>query len=198
MTAFFFVLVAVAFGCVATEHFIPPLVFLENARVVLLPLVLFYGALALPIGRMLWLAFCCGLMRDCLTLQLIDVEIGANVSQAPEIGIGWSILLYAVMGAVMSGFRPMFQKGRWEVHCLMSGLCTGLIVLAEFLMISVRRAALFDAPMVFNASIWWRVGGAGLAAFVIAPVIFWVLNSLAALIGYNPRAAVPVEEKPEP
>ena len=186
-TAFYFILVAAAFLSLVAQHFIPPLAFLDGARIFLMPLVLFYGALALPFGGMLFLALACGLMWDCLTVQVLEVGMGPTSATVVEIGLGWSIVLYALLGSVMSGLRPLFKRGRWEIHCLMGGVCTSLVVLGEFLMISVRRAALYDAPIVFTPQIWWRIGGPGLAAIFLAPVMFWILNSIAALVGFNPR-----------
>jgi hypothetical protein len=195
MIRFFLILLLSAFGALILQHFIPSLSFMYGARVVLLPLVFFYGALALPFSGMLALAFACGFMWDALTVQVIDVGMGPTGARVVEIGIGWSIVLYAVLGALMSGFRPLFQRGRWEIHCLMSGMCTSLIVLAEFLMISVRRAALYNVPFEFSHDIWWRIGGPGLVALVLAPGIFFFLTGMAALVGYNPCAAVPPEEE---
>jgi len=187
MIAFFLILLAASFFSLVIQHFIPPLAFMEGARVLLMPLVLFYGALALPFGGMLLLALACGFMWDALSVQVVTIGMGPVTTNTVEIALGWSIILYATLGAVMSGFRPLFQRGRWEIHCLMSGICTSLIVLAEFLMISVRRAALYDAPIVFNREIWWRIGGPGLVAIILAPIIFWMLHSMAAMVGYNPR-----------
>ena len=194
MFVFFLILLASAFGCLVVQHFIPPLAFLDGARVFLMPLVLFYGALSLPFGAMLFLALACGLMWDCLTAQVLEVGIGAVAAPTVEVALGWSIVLYAALGAIMSGLRPTFQRGRWEVHCLMSGICTSLIVLAEFLMISVRRAALYENPIVFTSKIWWRIGGAGMVALILAPVMFWILSSMAALAGYNPRGKFEEDE----
>lgn len=191
MIAFFLVLLAACFGSIVVQHFIPPLSFLEGARVLLMPIILFYGALALPFGGMLLLSLACGLMWDGLTTQVVEVGLGLGTSTAVtvEIALGWSIVLYATLGAVVSGFRPLFRRGRWEIHCLMSGICTSLIVLSEFLMISVRRAALYNAPFVFTREIGWRICGAGIVALVLAPIVFWMLSSTAALVGYNPRQA---------
>lgn len=195
MIRFFLILLLTAFFALVLQHFIPPLSFMEGARVLLLPLVFFYGALALPFSGMLALAFACGLMWDALTVQVLEIGMGPTSARVVEIAVGWSIVLYAVLGAVMSGFRPLFQRGRWEVHCLMSGVCTSLIVLAEFLMISVRRAALYNVPFEISNSIWWRIGGPGLVALVLAPLVFFFLQALAALVGYNPCAITPEEEE---
>jgi len=178
------------------QFYIPPLPFLSGARVLLLPLVFFFGALALPFPGMLALAFACGLMWDALTVQVIEIGVQPDSKQAVELSIGWSVVLYAVLGGLVSGFKPLFRRGRWEIHCLMGGFCTALIVLAEYIMISVRRAVFNSAPIEFSNDIWWRIGGAGLMALLFAPLVFAVLRGLAALVGYNPyKAASRMEEE---
>ena len=194
MIRFFLILLFSAFGALIVQHFIPALPFLSGARVLLMPLVFFFGALTLPFGGMLALAFACGFMWDALTVQVIEVGKGPSNAMVVEIGFGWSILLYAMLGAVMSGFRPLFKRGRWEIHCLMSGICTSLIVLSEFLLISIRRAALYNVPFEFNRDIWWRIGGPGLVALVLAPVVFFLQKYHATLVGYNPNEVEPEEE----
>ena len=97
---------------------------LTGRRLFLLPLVFFYGALAVPPPGMLLLALTGGFMWDALVAtQVVDGNL--------EISLGWSIVLYAALGAIMSGFRPLFQRGHgWEIHCLLSGplLCLFVIV----------------------------------------------------------------------
>lgn len=192
MIQFFLILLAALFGSVVVQHFIPPLEFLEGARVIIMPLVLFYGALALPVGGMLFLAFFAGVLWDLSITQVLD-----NGAPTVEIALGYSVILYAALGAIMSGFRPLFLKGRWEIHCLLSGVCTILIVIAEFGMLSLRRAAVFEAPFVFDNSLRWRVLGPGLVAAVLAPVVFFFLSALASWVGYNPRAVPKKTEEEE-
>lgn len=183
MIQFFAILLLCCFGSLVLQHFIPPLPFLEGARVYLMPLIFFYGALSLPISLMLMLAFFCGLMWDALIAQIYPVG-GAS---AVELMIGFSVILFAVLGLVMSGFRPLFQRGRWEVHCLMSGVCVSAMLLTEFVTLSVRRTAIDGASFVWSPEIGWRIGGAGIVAIVLAPLVFWGLNFLARLAGYDPR-----------
>jgi len=113
-----------------------------------------------------------------------DALNALSVEGNVEIAMGWSIVLYAALGALMGGFRPLFQRGRWEIHCLLSGVCTAFIVLAEYLMITFRRE-----PVVFffDKEIWWRIGGAGLVAVLLSPFFFFALNYLAFLVGYDPQ-----------
>jgi hypothetical protein len=182
----FFLIVAVSlFVALVLQQFIGPLPWLHGTRVLLMPVILFYGALVFPLWGMLVLAFLAGFMWDALTVQILftrDVATGAAVASNVEISLGWSILLYAALGSLMIGFRPLFQRGRWEVHCLLSGLLTSVIVLAEYLMITLRRG-----EFIINKEIWWRIGGAGLVALVLSPFCFFFLNYIAESVGYETR-----------
>lgn len=182
---FFLVLAAALFLSLVVQAFIPPVPWIEGARVLLMPLVLFYGALAMPLAGMLALSFLAGFMWDALNTVVFDTGQAApdgTRALGVEISLGWSILVYAALGAIMSGFRPLFQRGRWEVHCLLSGVCTALIVLAEYLMITFRRG-----DPVFTPEIWWRIGGAGIVALLLSPVVFLLLNLAARAVGYHLR-----------
>ena len=96
-----------------------------------------------------------------------------------EISAGSSILLYAVLAGIMHGLRPLFARGHWEVHCILSGVFTSLIVLAQYLMITFRRGSLFFTPEV-----WWQIAGPGLIAMAIAPIFFWGLQWLGRMTAY--------------
>ena len=172
---FFAVLLLSMFGAVIVQHFIAPLPYIQ-ARVLLMPIIMFYGTLALPLPGMLVLTFCGGLMWDAVNTQTVNGTV--------EISAGWSIVLFAALGAIMSGFRPLFLRGRWEIHCLLTGVCTSVLVLAEYLMITIRRQ---PVHFVFNDEVWWRIAGAGLAAAFLSPLVFFIFNYLAALTGYDPQ-----------
>src|SRR5204863_1962001 len=122
---FFFLLLLLVLAAQIAEFFIPVLPWLYNAHVYVVPVIVFYGAMALPFPLMLALALYAGLLLDALTVQVIGGKV--------EISIGSSILLYAVLGGIMHGLRPLFARGRWEVHCILSGVCTSVIVLAQYL-----------------------------------------------------------------
>ena len=124
---FFGVLLLSMFVAVIAEHFIGPLPVI-HARVLLMPIIVFYGSLALPMYGMLALTFIGGLMWDALNTQSIGEKYLDGIV---EISAGWSIVLFAALGAIMNGFRPMFLRGRWEIHCLLTGFCTSVLVLAD-------------------------------------------------------------------
>lgn len=172
---FFLILVVTMIAAFGAQQFIPPLPPF-NERILLMQIIMFYGSVALPAWGMLALAFLGGLMWDLRTAQIVDDQL--------EVGIGWSVILYAVLCGLLSGFRPLFMRGRWELHCILTGICTAAIPFAEYLMLSIRRQPIV---FVFNREIWWRIGGAGLAAMFIAPFIFFGMNYIAYLVRFNPQ-----------
>ena len=174
---FFVTLLILTFLAQLVEFFIPPLDWMYNARIYIMPVIVFYGAMALPFPLVLALAGFAGFLLDTVTVQALGPRV--------EISIGWSILLYAVLAAIMHGLRPLFIRGRWEVHCIMTGLCTSAILLAQYLMIAFRRGSL-----VFSREAWWQIGGPGVIAMLMAPLAFWLLHSLGRLTA-NPYLPEP-------
>ncbi|HET9800934.1 MAG TPA: hypothetical protein VFP82_04550 [Chthoniobacterales bacterium] len=168
---FFAVLLVLVVIAQIAEFFIPPLDWMYHAHIYITPVLVFYGAMALPFPLMLGLALFAGILLDALTVQVIGAKV--------EISLGWSILLYAVLAGIMHGLRPLFIRGRWEVHCLLTGICTSAIILAQYLMITFRRGT-----FMFSKEVWWQIGGPGLMAMLMAPVIFWILNWIARMTRY--------------
>src|SRR6266571_1770869 len=168
---FFGILLVLVVIAQIAEFFIPPLDWMYHAHIYIVPVIVFYGAMALPFPLMLGLAFFAGVLLDALTVQVIGAKV--------EISLGWSILLYAVLAGIMHGMRPLFIRGRWEVHCLLTGVCTSAIILAQYLMITFRRGTLF-----FSREVWWQIGGPGLIAMLMAPIIFWLLQWMGRITAY--------------
>src|SRR5207249_6442941 len=82
---FFFLLLVLVLAAQIAELFIPALPWLYNAHVYIVPVIVFYGAMALPLPLMLALALYAGLLLDALTVQVIGGKV--------EISTGSSILL---------------------------------------------------------------------------------------------------------
>lgn len=178
-TLYLILLIICSFFALILQIFIPPLPWLQGAHVHLLPIVMFYGALALPYPLVMILTFCCGLMWDLFAVQVVDSSV--------EISLGWSIIIYSIFGSMMHGFRPLFLKGRWEIHCLMSGLFTAGILLVEYLTLIFRRQL-----VVFPPNIWWLTLGAGLIVTLLSPLVYWLLSRVAEAVRYEPET--PFEE----
>jgi len=170
---FFLFIIASLLVSLVMQHFlgtVPP----WGARILLMPIVFFYGALSFPTSGMLVLAFISGVSWDLLH--------GVWVEESLELGVGWSVCAYAVFGAILSGLRPLFLRGRWEVHCLFSGVAVACLVLIEYALICLRREPLaFD----FSPVVWGRVLGAGVVALVVSPVVFAVLGYAARLMRHR-------------
>jgi hypothetical protein len=162
---FFFILVFLVLVAQVTELFLPSLDWMYGVHIHLVPIIVFYGAMALPLWLVLALAFWAGFLLDALTVQVVGTHV--------EIAFGWSIILYGVLAGIMHGLRPLFVRGRWEVHCVLSGVCTSVILLVQYLMISFRRGSIFFTP-----EIWWQIGGPGVIAMIMAPLAFGVLHWL--------------------
>jgi hypothetical protein len=168
---FFFILLVLVLIAQIAEFFIPTVDWMYHAHIYIVPVIVFYGAMALPFPLMLALALFAGILLDALTVQVIGAKV--------EISMGWSILLYAVLAGIMHGMRPLFIRGRWEVHCILSGVCTSAIILAQYLMITFRRGSI-----LFTHEVWWQIGGPGLIAMLMAPVVFWTLHWIARITRY--------------
>jgi hypothetical protein len=119
------VLVAAIYLALIAQEFVPPLPFLGGARLLLVPLLFCYGALFLPFPAMLGLALYTGLLSDLAFLHVVGDRV--------EIGLGWSMLFYVLVGTALQPLRPVFLAGRWEVHCLASGAVTFLLLLVHLL-----------------------------------------------------------------
>jgi hypothetical protein len=165
-------LAAAMFLAVVAQHFtgqVPGL----GGHVYLLPVVFFFAAAALPLPSVFIFAVLAGLMWDSITVH-------PDENGKLEAAFGWSVALYGALGAVMNGLRAQYLRGRWELHCLLTGLLTGTIVLIEFLVITFRREPFaFDWPR----EVWQRIGGSGLAAALIAIPAFSIFTWLGRRLG---------------
>jgi hypothetical protein len=47
-------------------------------------------------------------------------------------------------------------------------------------MITFRRGSI-----VFNREIWWQIGGPGLVAMAMAPIVFWLLQWIGRISAYS-------------
>ena len=78
---FFLLLLVLVFVAQIVELFVPPLGWLHNAHVMLVPVIVFYGAMALPFSLMLALAviaFAANAMQVTMTRN--DGTVGETVS----------------------------------------------------------------------------------------------------------------------
>jgi hypothetical protein len=167
------------------QHTMPAFEVLHGARATLFPVLLAYGSLALPYPLVLTLAFCTGLLWDLLNLQVITSTATLLKSPGVEVVVGTSVVLYGLLGTLMHGFRPLFLRGHWEVHAMLSALATVAILLAEFFVLNLKRGGFEFPPLM-----WWRILAPGAMALLLAPFVYLVFTLIAYLLHY------PVRENP--
>jgi hypothetical protein len=143
-----------------------------GSQILLLPVIFLCAAAALPGWSMLVLAFAAGLMWDCL--NFVPIEGRADFP------FGGTILLYAGIGALMNGLRPLYLRGWWQIHAAVAGILTSVLVLVEFVIITFRREPF---ALIWPREIWNRVGGSGLVAAIVAVPFFLILNWLGRRAG---------------
>jgi hypothetical protein len=157
------ILAGLVYLALIAQEFIPAVPFLGGSHALIVPLLFVYGALWLPFPGTLVLALYSGLLSDLTFLHTSGDQV--------EIGLGWSMLFYVLLGAALRLLQPLLPGGRWEIHCLASGLSTLLLLLVQYLMVCLRRESfLVDAPIL------WQIFGPGVAALVLAPPIFFFLR----------------------
>ena len=164
-------LIAAMFIALVLQHFagiVPGF----GSQILIMPVVFLCGAAALPVAGMLVLAFIAGLMWDCLTFM----PVGGRA----DLPFGGTIVLYAGIGSLMNGLRPLYLRGWWHLHAVMTGLLTSLLVLVEYLLITFRREPF---ELIWPPEVWQRIGGSGLVAAFLAVPLFLLLNWVGRRIG---------------
>jgi hypothetical protein len=150
-----------------------------GCHVLLLPLIFLCGAAALPLRNTLFLAFVGGLMWDCLTFLPVDGRA--------EIPFGGGILLYAGVGCLINGLRPLYLRGWWLLHAVLIGFLTTILVFVEYLAITFRREPF---ALIWPKEVWVRIGGSGLTAALLAIPAFLILNWIGRRLGvFTPSRA---------
>ncbi len=189
-----FVLVALSFGL---QEFIPAIEFAQHARVVLPPIFFFTSALSVSFPMMLLLAFATGLVWDARALPYRPEKVPPpvesmdgstagyverNVNITAPLPVGYSIILFGVIGALMQGIRPLFRRGRWELPVIMVGVGTFAWLFVEYLLLSFLRGS-FE----FHPGLWTKLVTNTLLAMLVSPLLLFLLHTLARLVHYEVR-----------
>ena len=198
MTAAFFAAVLVAdLLAVVGQSYLPPFVRFGGATVLLFPVILTYGALALPFAGTLALAFCNGLLWDALTIQILQPGVYVQQAVVEETRFGWSILLFGILAVMTHGLRPLFLRGRWDLHCFASGFCTVVILAAQYAAITFSRGALILPRDLILHVLLPRIFLPGLFSMLLAPVIYVLFYVVANLLNYPVRVVEDRRRQPE-
>ena len=188
--AFFGVVLVVDLLAVIFQAYSPPLAMFRGAAVLVFPVILAYAALALPFPGALALAFCNGLLWDALTVQFIRPGAYAQGPLMEEVTLGWSVVLFGVLVVLVHGLRPLFLRGRWDLHCLASGVCTVVILAAQYLMITFRLGGL-----IFPKTLWVRIFLPGFFAMLISVPVYFAFYFLADALDYTVKVEADDRDK---
>lgn len=176
MISFFLSLIVLIFGAFVFQLFLPPVLLLKGAAILLVPALYFYGCVSLPFPLVLALTFVTGLFNDLLLVPQVKDQL--------DYPAGVSVLVYLGPGLIMHGLKPLFLRHRWELHWLLAEIgaaLTPFLLLAQYAILSIGRAQFFYSDVIV-----WRIVGPGLISLVIAPCVFFILTPLSHMLGYRP------------
>ena len=192
----FVVMILLALALIV-EEFLPSIEIAQNARLFIGPVFFFAAAVSVPFPVMLTMAFATGFVWDARYLPFVTQDSGteqlaglasdslalgmtSTMSTGADLGFGYSILLFGILGALMQGIRPLFKKGRLELPVLMVGFVTAAWLLAQYLLISFLRGSAY-----FPSEVWTKLVTDTLLAMLASPIIFLVLHTLAKTTHYE-------------
>jgi hypothetical protein len=187
MIRFHFILLGLLGLSFVLQEFAPAVPWAYGARLLVVPVVFFASAVAVPFPVMLLFAFCTGFVWDARHLIIMpgsgeDGFGDAAMDSSANPSFGYSILLYGLLGSLMQGIRPLFRRGRWELPVLMTGIGTSLLLLIEHLWICFLRGRFF-----FSEGIWMNIGTTALLSMMVSPVLFLLVHWLSGVSGYQIR-----------
>lgn len=148
------------------QEFIPKVTLFEGARVLLVPMLFCYGALAMPLWAMVLMAAYTGFLTDLWYMQFVNGQV--------EIALGWSIFYFVFFGLLAHGFQTAFLRGQWWLHIVLSAVGTSTFLALQYVMICFRRQ-----EFLFDEKVAWLIIGPGLMAAVLSPLLHLVVSQTA-------------------
>lgn len=165
------------------QEFLPVFAWGNGSRLMFVHAVFFAAAVAVPFPAMLGLALLAGLVWDArYHVPIYPDEAAFGMLMQSEIPFGFTIFLFGITGVFIQGVRPFFRRGRWELPIFMIGLCTGLTLLLEHLVISFQRGGL-EMP----AELWGKLLMSSLFSALVSPFLLLLLSRVADRMRYRIR-----------
>jgi hypothetical protein len=177
------------------QEFVPLFEFAQQARVLLPPAFFFSASLSVSFPVMLAFALFTGLVWDARHLPYAHEKmksseysemgtsgpaIELHAATGGSLPLGYTAILFAGLGTLMQGIRPLFRRGRWELPVIMVGLATFTWLLVEYLLMSFLRGS-----FVFPALMWTKLVTDALLATLAAPLLLFTLHSLARWLNFE-------------
>lgn len=163
------------------QQFIPPIAPWSDARILLVPLVVLCASVTVPPSGMLILAFLGGFLWDAQQAVVLSYGDSAVYREIPDsLGFGTSIILYGLMGLLMQGIRPLFQRGGWFASALLTGVAVFFYRWIEFLTLSFIRGG-----FSFHDDILRQILITSSLTMILAPLVFSMLFKVARICRYT-------------
>ena len=163
------------------QQFIPAFTGLSHSRILFVHLVFLCAAVTVATPTMLLLAFIAGTLWDAhcsLAPMIVDPEVYRQPVES--LRFGYSIILFAAMGFLMQGLKPLFQQGKWHFSALLSGITIFLYLAAEYILISFIRG-----DFTISRSILRLMSYTSLLTMLFSPLVFWLLFQIARIFDYS-------------
>lgn len=163
------------------QQFVPAFMGLSHSRILIVHLVFLCAAVTVATPTMLLLAFIGGTLWDAhCSLAPITADPEVYTQPIESLRFGYSILLFAAMGFLMQGLKPIFRQGKWQFSALLTGVAIFLYLSAEFILISFVRG-----DFTVTRSIIRLLFYTSLLTMLFSPLVFWLLYKLANLFDYS-------------
>jgi hypothetical protein len=140
---------------------IPP----AQERILLLPVVFCFGALALPLMPALFFSLMVALVQGLVLLKIQSGQAEFTLVVPVVFFLSWTILLQMASEAT--------HGMRWELHAIGSALVTITLLGGEFLILSLNRGGV---PVTMTVLL--RAGIPAMVSLLIAPLLYLLLGSL--------------------
>jgi len=157
------------------QQFVPAFTGLYFSRVLLVHLVFLCSAVTVGAPTMLMLAFVGGFLWDAHS------AIGAHggdpevyIQPVESLRFGFSILLFAALGYLMQGVRPLFQQGKWQVSAAIAGVAILIYLFVEFMLINFVRG-----EFVLRREIAGQIAFTAGITMLVSPLVFWMLFKIS-------------------
>lgn len=163
------------------QQFIPALMGLSHARILIVHLVFLCAAVTVATPTMLLLAFIGGALWDAhCSLAPINADPDVYIQPVESLRFGYSILLFAAMGFLMQGLIPLFRQGKWQFSALLSGVAILLYLAAEYIIISFVQGDFIVTRDILRFLFYTSV-----LTMLFSPLVFWLLHQIARIFKYS-------------
>lgn len=154
---------------------------LSHSRILIVHLVFLCAAVTVATPTMLLLAFIGGTLWDAhCSLAPIIADPEVYTQPVESLRFGYSILLFAAMGFLMQGLKPIFRQGKWQFSAVLTGIAIFLYLSAEFILISFVRG-----EFTVTRSILRLLFYTSFLTMLFSPLIFWLLYQIAKLFNHS-------------